>query len=336
MAARFWVGGTGTWDASDTAHWAATSGGAGGQSVPGAADSVTLDANSGGGTVTLATAPTVLSLSLSGFTGTFASGGNEINVANNNAAVFVGGTAYTLSGALTVNLTYSGATGTRTINSLGPVEANAVNFNIKAGTDTVNLPANARLRNVDFTGFSGTLTINGNSIYGSLTLSPTMTITPGTGTILMSGNGGSFTITSNGVTIDHPIRFTGTGSTFIMADAFTQGSTRQFAIFEGIVKLKNGVTSMVGSLTTSTTASKTLQSTVNGAQATLSQGSGTVNVSNLTIKDIAATGGAVFNAPLDAENVDAGGNSGWVFTPSIIPSYQSRSGIRTFSNIGRI
>jgi hypothetical protein len=55
MANRFWVGGTGTWDASDTTHWAASSGGAGGQSVPTSGDNVTLDSNSGGGTVTVNT-----------------------------------------------------------------------------------------------------------------------------------------------------------------------------------------------------------------------------------------------------------------------------------------
>ena len=55
MASRFWVGGTGTWDASDTTHWAATSGGAGGQSVPTASDTATFDASSGGGTVTVNT-----------------------------------------------------------------------------------------------------------------------------------------------------------------------------------------------------------------------------------------------------------------------------------------
>jgi hypothetical protein len=47
MASRFWVGGTGTWSASNTTNWAGTSGGAGGQSVPGVADTVTFDANSG-------------------------------------------------------------------------------------------------------------------------------------------------------------------------------------------------------------------------------------------------------------------------------------------------
>src|SRR5688572_1536024 len=54
MAARFWVGGTGTADLADTTHWAATSGGAGGQSVPGSADTVTFDGSSGSGTVTIA------------------------------------------------------------------------------------------------------------------------------------------------------------------------------------------------------------------------------------------------------------------------------------------
>ena len=43
MAARFWVGGTNTWDSTNTANWSTTSGGAGGASVPGAADDVTID-----------------------------------------------------------------------------------------------------------------------------------------------------------------------------------------------------------------------------------------------------------------------------------------------------
>jgi len=57
VAARFWVGGAGTWDGSTTTHWAASSGGASGASAPTATDTVTFDANSGlgsGGTVTVA------------------------------------------------------------------------------------------------------------------------------------------------------------------------------------------------------------------------------------------------------------------------------------------
>lgn len=46
MANRYWVGGSGNWDASTTTHWAASSGGAGGQSVPTSSDNVFFDEHS--------------------------------------------------------------------------------------------------------------------------------------------------------------------------------------------------------------------------------------------------------------------------------------------------
>ena len=52
MATRFWVGGTGTWSSSNTTNWSATTGGAGGASVPTTADTVTFNSLSGTGTVT--------------------------------------------------------------------------------------------------------------------------------------------------------------------------------------------------------------------------------------------------------------------------------------------
>ena len=52
MAARFWVGGTGTWSSSNTTNWSSTTGGAGGASVPTTADTVTFNSLSGTGTVT--------------------------------------------------------------------------------------------------------------------------------------------------------------------------------------------------------------------------------------------------------------------------------------------
>lgn len=54
MATRYWVGGTGTWNASSTANWSASSGGASGASAPVAADTVIFDSNSGTGTCTTA------------------------------------------------------------------------------------------------------------------------------------------------------------------------------------------------------------------------------------------------------------------------------------------
>lgn len=45
MADRYWVGGTGTWDAAGTTHWSTISGGSSGASVPTSTDSVFFDVN---------------------------------------------------------------------------------------------------------------------------------------------------------------------------------------------------------------------------------------------------------------------------------------------------
>ena len=50
MATYYWVGGDGTWDATATTNWAASSGGAGDAGVPTSADNVIFDANSNTGT----------------------------------------------------------------------------------------------------------------------------------------------------------------------------------------------------------------------------------------------------------------------------------------------
>lgn len=47
MADRYWVGGTGPWNATSTANWSATSGGASGASAPTAADNVIFNSASG-------------------------------------------------------------------------------------------------------------------------------------------------------------------------------------------------------------------------------------------------------------------------------------------------
>ncbi|MFA9228872.1 MAG: hypothetical protein ACEQR7_10680 [Agathobacter rectalis] len=78
MAARFWVGGTGNLDGSDTSHIAATSGGTPGASYPGSGDDLTLDANSGGGTVTMTAAVNMNSLTYGQFTGTLLFNGQAV------------------------------------------------------------------------------------------------------------------------------------------------------------------------------------------------------------------------------------------------------------------
>ena len=75
MANRYWVGGTGDWDASDTTHWAAASGGAGGETVPTSSDAVIFNSSSGGGTCTVTATAYCSSLSM----GFFSSGTLDVN-----------------------------------------------------------------------------------------------------------------------------------------------------------------------------------------------------------------------------------------------------------------
>ena len=67
MANRYWVGGTGSWNATTT-NWSATSGGAGGASVPTLADDVFFDtlSNATAYVVTLAASPVCRSVSVAG------------------------------------------------------------------------------------------------------------------------------------------------------------------------------------------------------------------------------------------------------------------------------
>lgn len=83
MADRYWVGGSGTWDSTNTTNWSNTSGGAGGFSVPTSADDVYFDAGSNATNYTLTitsgqavcrnlslAGPASGTLSLANFTGT--------------------------------------------------------------------------------------------------------------------------------------------------------------------------------------------------------------------------------------------------------------------------
>jgi hypothetical protein len=224
-------------------------------------------------------------------------------------------TNLTVSGTPVVNTTYSGGTGTRTLvfaGTAGGTEANSISVNVSAGTDIVGLYGTA-LKNVNFTGFSGTWNANTRTIYGNLTISAGMTLAAGAPVTTFSGASGTKTITMNNKTADFPLVFNGAGSTFAFADALTQGSTRAFIITDGVVQLKNGTTNTVGSFATGAgTTQRFLQSTVAGSQATISASSASA-ATYLTVQDIAATGAATWTASAASGNVNAGNNSGWNF-----------------------
>lgn len=102
MANRYWVGVSGgSWTATDTTNWSDTSGGTGGFSVPTSVDDVFLDANSGTGTVTIATGNMgVKSINCTGYTGTLA-GSTDFTVSGN--ITWGAGMTLTYSGNLAIN-----------------------------------------------------------------------------------------------------------------------------------------------------------------------------------------------------------------------------------------
>lgn len=177
-AARFWVGGTGTWDASDTTHWAATTGGAGGQSVPSAADTVTFDGSSGGGTVTVNTTVTIQGLTTGAFTGTL-----DFS-ANNNSVTITGVSGHNGSGTGTRTLNLGNGTWTLSATSGATLwtmatttgltfNANSSTINLSGtGADTRGFAGGGLTYNaVSFSGGVGGITLTGANTFSSLTIS---------------------------------------------------------------------------------------------------------------------------------------------------------------------
>jgi len=152
MAARYWVGGTGNWDGSNTSNWSTASGGSGGASVPTSADDVIFDASSGGGTVTITVTVSVISITLGAFTGT---------VNTNNQTI-------TTSGIFSIT-----GTGTRTV-TLGSSSITCAGWNAGAVT---NLTFNPNTSTITSTAtYAGNIIFSGGGLtYNNVVLQPSST-----------------------------------------------------------------------------------------------------------------------------------------------------------------
>ena len=145
--------------------------------------------------------------------------GGQINITGTNTTIWGGSviTGATYNG-LTVNFTYNGSTGARVV-ALGTLsEANSISVNITAGTDTISITGAAK--DLNFTGFTGTLNSAARNIYGNLTLNPGMTVVASAATTTtFAGTGSLKTITTNGVLWNTGVTFT-TNSNYQLQDNF--------------------------------------------------------------------------------------------------------------------
>lgn len=162
------------------------------------------------------------------------------------------------------------------------------------GTGTLTVTSSTTVWNISATGLtvtgSGRISLTSASAksfagavnYGSITLD--------------QGGAGAMTITGANTFGDITASYTATGACTIIFPAST--------------------TTTVTNFTASGTSGNllTLNSSTSGTKATLSKASGTVSASYLSIKDIAATGGATWQA---LSSTDAGNNTGWSYLYSI-------------------
>ena len=162
-------------------------------------------------------------------------------------------TGLTVTGTPVVNVSYSGSIAT-SITPASLSEANSISFNITAGTYALNLESGT-YRSLDFTGFSGTLNNITRTIYGDLTLSPTMTLAAGTNAQTFASTSATpRNITTNGELMDFPVTFAGVGGSWVLQDAMTVGSNRTTSLTAGTLDLngKTLTTGVFSSLGTST------------------------------------------------------------------------------------
>ena len=196
MADRYWVGGTGNWDTTTT-HWSATSGGAGGASVPTAADNVIFNSASGTNfTVTVATSSrTCLDFTaVSGVSMTFA-GTSSLSISG-SLSLPASGFTPTYTGTITFNVPSA-----KTITTNGVALASQLVFNGTGGSWALQTA-------VTTTGAvvltAGTLDLNAKTLTAASFVSTGTTTrsigsTGGTGYITTTGSGTNLNVTGSNI-----------------------------------------------------------------------------------------------------------------------------------------
>ena len=199
-ANRFWVAAApSNWN--NTANWSTVSGGAGGASVPGAADAVTFN-NARNGDCAIDVPVNVLNITVNGYTGTISQGANTFSTVNNasfSSGIFTGGSAnitiggnYTLAGtAFTSTSAVLEMDGNAAFTSATFIHNNGtVRFNATGGATTITGTSPA-FYVLEFVGEGFNYVINsvGNiTVSNSLNLTGALFYNLNNGTIDVSGD----------------------------------------------------------------------------------------------------------------------------------------------------
>ena len=188
---RYWVGGTGTWDATTTTNWSASSGGSGGASVPTSADAVVFDSLSNATAYTVTATATQLrcaALTMAGpLTGNVTWAGTAPLAIHGNVTLPASGLTRSYTGAIT--LTGSSTGRTFTTNGVALASATTVNgvgCEWALGSALTNTSNSVTVTNglIDFATYNLTAsTISSNNLNAR-------TIIFSSGTVSLQNNGG--------------------------------------------------------------------------------------------------------------------------------------------------
>lgn len=316
MATRFWVGGTGTWSSSNTTNWSATTGGAGGASVPTTADSVAFDTLSGTGTVTTnATTPNCGAITIS-----------SANITLQLGAALTSNTTFTLSTG-TLNL----VSYTLTCPAFTSTGSTARTIAFGTGNITLTTSGTGAWNTTTTTSLTVTGTPVINVVYTGATA---ITISPGTsatssGLLSFNFTGGTYPLTITAGHYVNDLNFTG------FAGSVVSGTRRIY----GNLTCSTGMTWAVSaSITTfaATTGTKTITSNGKTLDFPITFGitSGTatwVLQDNLTVGSSRTTTLAVGTLDLNDKDFSTG-----VFTTSgtLVKSLLMKSGTLSLTGTG--
>lgn len=334
MADRYWVGGTGTWNSSNTTNWSTSSGGTGGASVPTSVDDVYLDGNSGAGTITLSGTLACRTFDASAFAGTIANSGSGIWRVYGG---FVLGSSLTWTASSGRSILLYASSGSFNIDTknknlllttfrVGNVASTTATWTLQS-----NFISNSGLSTFDYGTFNlngytydtqnsnlgsitGTLIVGASTVYvASLTITSTSSANLGSGVFYISGN----VSVSGAITNAASSTINMTGSS---AKAFSGGGRA----FGALNNAGSGTLTISGS---NTFANITNSYSSTGAT-TVQFTSGTTNTFtafNLTgqsgkVCTLTATGGTAATLAktgswyMGANSTDGGGNTGLIFT----------------------
>jgi hypothetical protein len=259
MANRYWVG-TGTWNTTNTANWSTASNGTGGASVPGTADAVIF--NSSSGNCTLGSTVDCLTLTMTGYTGTFNAGTSNYQININSiatATVFVAQTAGTISGYPLISLTGEASATTRTITALTGASGSKWNvvYTTTQYTNSLVFTNNSIFNDVSVSG-STTITNTTVTFQGNVSFSGGATRTAGTAVLTLSSQTSSIKTLYLFNTCDCPITFDSPNGGGYKLTYFINCGARAVTLTSGTLDLNGYGILACGSFNSTGTIARTL------------------------------------------------------------------------------